>query len=429
MKILIVSNSPWRDDNSFGNSFSNIFDGLHEEIEIANIYLKYGTPNCTIVKKFFQITEGSLLRNLLYPKLPTGKQIFRSEIYDSDLKEKKTFDKARKFKGTLLVWVRTFIWKIGRWKSSELEKFVEDFAPDMLFIPIYYSHYIHDVNFWIKNKCNIPAVGYISDDNYSLRRISCNLFFWLDRILMRKRLRKVFNACDIVYTISEVQKEYLSCRFGDKFKILTKYANFDEESKPSYQDAQTPIRMLYTGNLGNGRYDSLRLLAKALSQLNGNIPRIILDIYTSTILTKRQRTDLGIGYTTLHDAVGFDKVLILQEQADILVHVEGLKLKDRLDVAQSFSTKIVDYLQRRKPIFVVGKSDCASVKYFLDNESGIVAQNSYEIMQKLIMIVNSPKILFEYADKAWQCGVVNHQKQIHQNKLKKDLLAVGLKRN
>ena len=36
MKILVLSSTPWTNDNSFGNSFSNIFEGI-EDVEIANI--------------------------------------------------------------------------------------------------------------------------------------------------------------------------------------------------------------------------------------------------------------------------------------------------------------------------------------------------------------------------------------------------------
>ena len=59
MKILILSSTPWTKDNSFGNSFSNIFEGL-EDVEIANIYCKYGKPETDLVSKFFQITEKSM---------------------------------------------------------------------------------------------------------------------------------------------------------------------------------------------------------------------------------------------------------------------------------------------------------------------------------------------------------------------------------
>lgn len=183
--------------------------------------------------------------------------------------------------------------------------------------------------------------------------------------------------------------------------------------------------MLYTGNLGSGRYSSLCLIAKALRQVNAHEQRIVFDIYTSTVLSERLRSRLNTAETTLHDAVSFEKVLELQRRADILVHVEGLSLKERLDVAHSFSTKIVDYLQQCKPIFVVGKDDCASIRYFIDNDSGIVAQNYDEIVRKLTVIAASPLlILADYAEKAWTCGEKNHRKSIHQEALKNDLLNV-----
>ena len=49
MKVLILSNTPWREDNSFGNSFSNIFGNI-PNLEIANIFFKYGEPDNNIVK-------------------------------------------------------------------------------------------------------------------------------------------------------------------------------------------------------------------------------------------------------------------------------------------------------------------------------------------------------------------------------------------
>ena len=37
MKILVVSYLPWNDDISVGNTLSNIFRGMDNQIEFANI--------------------------------------------------------------------------------------------------------------------------------------------------------------------------------------------------------------------------------------------------------------------------------------------------------------------------------------------------------------------------------------------------------
>ena len=50
LRILILSNTPWDNSNSFGISFSNIFS-LIFFLEIAYIYCRYGEPDNCIVKK------------------------------------------------------------------------------------------------------------------------------------------------------------------------------------------------------------------------------------------------------------------------------------------------------------------------------------------------------------------------------------------
>lgn len=76
MKILVLSNTPWANDNGFGNSYSNIFQGM-PDLQFANIYLRYGQPENDFNMRFFQITEKSLLRNLKNPKVPSGMEVFQ----------------------------------------------------------------------------------------------------------------------------------------------------------------------------------------------------------------------------------------------------------------------------------------------------------------------------------------------------------------
>ena len=115
MKILVLSSTPWTNDNSFGNSFGNIFEGI-PDIEIANIYCKYGKPNTNLVSRFFQITEKSIFRNLKNPKVPSGQEVFMDESVPTDVVEPKSANLARKKRWVIMFWARDLIWKFGRWK-------------------------------------------------------------------------------------------------------------------------------------------------------------------------------------------------------------------------------------------------------------------------------------------------------------------------
>lgn len=90
-----------------------------------------------------------------------------------------------------------------------------------------------------------------------------------------------------------------------------------------------------------------------------------MHIYSATPLSAKQMSKISDGVNSFFEGrVPSSEIEKIQKSADILVHVEGLSLKSRLAVHQSFSTKIVDYLKNARAVFVVGPSDAASVDYF-----------------------------------------------------------------
>ena len=170
MKILVLSSSSWTNDNSFGNSFENIFEGI-PDVEIANIYCKYGNPKTNLVSRFFQITEKSLLKNLKNPKISAGKEVFMDETAYTDVVEPKSANLARKKRWIIMFWARDLIWKFSRWKSPELKKFIDDFnfADELMktestalqFISLFKESEDFELS-WVRNsgtKCDIPE-GY-----------------------------------------------------------------------------------------------------------------------------------------------------------------------------------------------------------------------------------------------------------------------------
>lgn len=421
MKILIISNSPWRSDNSFGNSFSNIFEGI-DNIEIANIYCKYGQPQNNVVSRYFQITEKSLINNLLKGK-PSGKEVFQTQEEKTDIDDgEAAFNKMKRHKTIPMFWAQAMVWKIGRWKSPELIKFVDDFKPDLLFIPIYYSHYLHDINRFILKRFNIPAIGYVSDDVYTLRQFSLSPLYWLDRLILRPKMKKVFSWCKTVYVISETQRKEYAEVFGDKFKVLTKCADFSDENKPAFKAPDAVMRIIYAGNVSRGRFKILSKLAAAIKAVNSDKARFILDIYTATPLTEKQKALLSVeGCSELHPPVSYDQIRQLQSEADILVHAEAFDLKERLAVHQSFSTKIVDYIASNRCILAIGSDECASIQYFIDNDCAAVAKTPDEIILRLNELYENRDLLNAFADRAWQSGKRHHERSKMQSELYENL--------
>ena len=120
LRILVLSNTPWNNNNSFGNSFSNIFEGIPNLI-FANIFCRDGFPQNNIASKYFQINEKLLLKNLINKNIPSGIELTYKKLhYDYSPTEDKLFKYAQKRDFNCILGER-LIWKIGKWKSEELK--------------------------------------------------------------------------------------------------------------------------------------------------------------------------------------------------------------------------------------------------------------------------------------------------------------------
>lgn len=421
MKILVLSNTPWENDNSFGNSFTNIFDGI-PELQFANIYLQYGQPENKFDMRFFQITEKSLLRNLKNPKSPSGMQIFLDGKKGRKTENSviKGYDQARKVRWQIMFWGRNLIWKVGRWNSVQLNMFLDDFQPDLIFQPIYSKPYINDIALYIKEYIKVPMLGYISDDNYTLRQFSLSPLYWIDRLWNRRKVKAVIEKCKILYVISQIQKDEYEKIFTPPCKILTKCADFSK-SAPEWKLSKDTIKMLYAGNIGEGRWKSLALISDAVAKLKQEGYKIQFDIYSATPKEKKMKKALTISGSNLHSAISYEKVSELQNKSDILVHVEGLSLKSRMAVHQSFSTKLVDYFAVGKCIFAIGTEDMASIKYLKDNHAAVIAEDRGMVYEQIKWLLSDTSRILQFGKKAYYCGAKYHNRAEMQAMLIQDL--------
>ncbi len=422
MKILVVSSTPWNDANSFGNTFSNIFDGM-DDLQFANIYCRPGEMNNQFNMIGYQVTESLLIKNLKNKSFPSGKLVYNhnSDAVERSELEQKTFDKARTLRWQVFFWARDLVWKIGRWKTPELIKFIDDFNPDIIVQPIYFSSYLNDIDQFVKEHTNVPMVGYVSDDIYTLKQFSLSPLYWIDRIFKRKKVKKTVEQCELIYVISDVQKQEYEKIFTPPCKVLTKCADFSDEKKPEFKEPGEIIKMVYAGNVSKGRYEILAHLAEATESLNKDDKKFELDIYTLSPLTENQKNTLSSESVHLHPPVSYKEIREIQKNSDVLVHAEGFSLQEKLAVHQSFSTKIVDYLETNRCILAIGDDYCSSIQYFIKNECGVVATRKEDIENELLKLHNNRGLLKTYAQKGWESGKKNHHKPSVQSMVKSDL--------
>lgn len=420
-KILILSQNAWRDDNSFGSSYSNIFKHV-KNVKIANIYCESALPRNDVADKYFQMDEKSIIKNLKNKNIKIGKEVFKAEKAETKLKgSNKVVLRARKLRWQFFFWGRDLIWKVGRWKSEELKKFIDDFDADVLFFPLYVSNHMNDLAYYIIKYTKKRLIFYVSDDVYMLKQLSLSPLYWINRFIARGKIKRVMKHCDLLYVISDIQKQDYEKIFGIKCKVLTKGDKFVGEA-PVKSEIGDPIKLVYTGNIGSGRWKTLSKIAAGLKKINRDGLKAVIEIYTFTPTTKKMELDLNIGGTSLlKKGVSAEEVKKIHKNADILVHVESLSLKETLKARQSLSTKVVDYFASAKCIFAVGDKRIASIDHLISNDAAIVATSEKQIYSKLKSIIDDKNTIIEFSKKAWECGKSHHQIDKFTKMIKEDI--------
>ena len=183
LRILTVFAYPWQDSNNIGNSFSNIL-GDNENYEIAHVYCSTGKPQTSVCRRFFQMTEFSVLKNLFNKKYPSGKEIFVTQDNIGSFPKKLSITDrmifyCKRYRFTIFFWLRNLIWAFGNWKSTDLNKFVDSFAPDIIFYNIDYFIYTNNIALYVQKRTKAKMVGYFWDDVYSFKQFSLSPFFGL----------------------------------------------------------------------------------------------------------------------------------------------------------------------------------------------------------------------------------------------------------
>lgn len=410
-KVLVCSVPCWN-SKSGSDTFSTLMAGYDIE-KIANLYIREDFPDSKVCNNYFRISENAVIKSILKRKIKTGKQIVTTGAEKDDNTQNAAVTEQRYRKQTakrnyLLLFAREILWALGRWKTPELDKFIEDFNPDVVFFAM--EGYIHfnRINRYILKKTGAKGIGYFWDDNFTYRQ-SKNIWHNLYRFFQRSDLKKTAKMCDSFFAISPKTKKEADEFFGIECEILTKPIDF-ENAEFCASKVSEPIKMLYTGKLVIGRFDTIKLIGKALDEINKQGVKIELDVYTTTYLSEADLAELS-EHVHILGAIPQTEVAKVQSAADVLLFAEAVDGENAKTARLSFSTKLTDYFRSGKCILAVGNADTAPMEYLADNQAALVADDFESIYSELKKIIDDSDLISKYAKKAYECGRKNHDKQ------------------
>lgn len=407
MKILVFTVASW--NSKIGsNTWATLLDGYDPSL-LANIYIRDETPDSHVCSRYFGISENRVIKSIFNRKIQTGKEVapqIPASSDGADLSEHNARYQRMKVKRRYsMLLARELVWKLGRWKTPELDAFLDDFKPAVILHSMDgYIHLNRIIEYAIK-RTGAAAVGYIWDDNFTYKQQG-NLGYKLYRFFQRKSLKKLASMTEDFFAISPFTKKEADEFFNIDSHVLTK--PLLKVPAAQVYSRNFPLRILYTGNLFIGRDISLLRLSEALKQVNGENVLFALDVYTNTFLSDEMLSKLQSEYCRIHKPIPQSDALQKQKEADILLFLEDIDGKNANVARLSFSTKITDYLSTGKCILAIGNKNTAPMQYFIQNNAAVVCGCDEDIMLNLKQISASPDRMNECAQNAVQAAIRNH---------------------
>ena len=410
-KILVLSVSSW--NSKVGADTWPMLLSHYEPNEVASLSLRDDYPDSNVAAHYFVISENRIIKSIFNRKVVTGHFVGEKQT-EQELDNLASQNKRYGVKKHELIFriLREFVWLFGKWKSEELNRFLDSFQPDVILYSM--DGYIHfnRICLYTKKYTHAKTIGFFVDDNFTYQQ-SDEALHRIFRFFQRKSLRRLAANTDAFWAITNMTKREADAFFNIDCTVLTKPIR----TPPKYQETvpHKPLRILYTGNLQIGRDTSLVKVVNALREVNEKSVEFEVHVYTKTVLAPTILEQLSCEFCHIYDAIPQAEVLELQKKADILLFLEDVDGKYAHKARLSFSTKITDYLCAAKCIFAVGCLDTAPMQYFKEYDAAVIAATEKDIADQLRTLADNPEKLNDYAKRACQCAVQNHDKEkIHR---------------
>lgn len=422
MKILLITSEEWNDYVYANGVLTNWFTGF--DAEFAQIYTSPGKPINNVCDRYFQIADAEMAKSIVGgPK--AGREISKpqdaAEVERSKNNErrkgiyKKFKDLSLRFH-TFVKLMQDFIWDKGRYDTKALEKFVKDFNPDVVFCPRLITPGLMRLEKMVSTMTDAPFVAFTGDDEASLNGKSASPLFWFRKIWIHKKFKKHARLYSHYLMHSEDQAREYAEAYRLPTSTIYKCGDFPDKFTP--KTPGEPIKMVYAGRLYCNRWKPLAQIGEALREINKDGVKMILEIYTQEQLSAAQAEALTEDrHIYLKGSVTPKELEEIYRNADIALHVESMDETYKKITRVSFSTKIIDLMNSTCAIMAICWDKHCGYQYLKKNDAALCISDYSDILPVLKEISEKPEIISEYAEKAYRCGKMNHNRELIQKQL------------
>ncbi len=418
-RVLIVSHNVLSKTSNMGLALMNYFSEWPSE-KLAQLYVHTEVPTCDVCKRYFRITDFDLLDLKKLPGTIFNEHDIRFELKNERVDEgmqAKVYQYGRQRKPYMYI-ARNMLWKLGRWKTKELVKWIDEFNPELIFYAAGDYTFSYEIAEYVAKRKRIPIVTCICDDFYFLEQKSFSPLYHLNRIKYTSYLKKFFKKNKYAITICPELSEAYEKEFG----IIAETVMTTTMVEPSFMAEREEFSISYIGNLGCNRHLPLVEIGKTLQKISqGTVYLQVYSTETREEILNYMVEENGIRFCGALDSQGVKQAI---ENSSVLVHVESFDAFHRQRVKYSVSTKIADSLMSGRCLFAYGPEEVASMQHLIRNKCACVVTEQCMLENALQELMNNSDSRKEYTQIAKTVAAKWHNRVENAEKIRRFIVTV-----
>lgn len=411
-RILIISYTGLSKNTADGRTLRALLSS-YPASNLMQFCCNLTSPDFDACKSYFNVNDIQMIKSFIRKGSP--QVLYKSDNSTSSrtivLNNKKSsivrFFKKNNY-NFILRFGRELLWNIAPWGRALFHKWLDDNHPDAILYVVGENWFLDNLVLELKRKYGIPIILY-NGEGYRL--VDINKRRGIEKIyykIIKTKYKELLLQTNLIIYNSDNLKEFYKLQYGDACPSIVAYNSSEFDTVP-YIGSNTTPRIVYFGNLGVGRVDSILLVADSLKRMNCCIR---VNVYGSTKNSFDEERLRAHSHVNYYGFIEPDELIKVKNDADILLHVESFDPNIIPKLKYAFSTKIAQYLTAGRCILCFAPESIISTQYLMDNDAAYVVTKPDDLDEALLQLCNDNIVRVTYAEKALIIAKINHDQNI-----------------
>lgn len=419
-KGLVIAHNPLSGQTNNGKTYASLLSNFSKE-QLCQIYVTNLEPDFEIAGSFYKISEKLVIRN---KRDIVGGEVFAGDLVTPETehapKDVGSMNKLKKFIQSFTYTragqaARSWLWGNRSLLNGDLRNWIEKEKPDFVFWGNGNIIAMLNLVLQICREYSLPLIVNMGDDYFS-RGYTANLFYNYYQKKLKSSFSQIAELAEVIIVCGDKMEERLKKRFGGNYIVAMNSVDKNDmfEAKEINKNS---IGMVYTGNVGIGRWKTLVRVGQALNKLQGEW-NIRLDVYSGEELPPGVVTSLNQQTCMkLHSAVYGEELHKIRENADIMLFVETFEKKHKKLLETAVSTKVPEYLNTKRAILAVGPEYSAAIDYYKRNDVAEVVSSTTRIVEAIRNLLDCDEKRAERIERGYALVEKEHLREVNAGKV------------